>query len=228
VRASIPVNALVPAVSPDDAATLALAAVRDGIRTVKVKVGDAAGLDRVAAVRATVGSDVRLRVDGNEAWDVEAAAAALTKMAHYDVELAEQPVRGLDDLARLRRLVPMPLAADESVRSVDDARRSRALGAADVVVLKVQPLGGVRAALRVAEASGVPAIVTSMMETSIGLAAGVALAACLPELPYACGLATATFFAAEVVRDPLLAIEGAVAVRRPAADLELLGRYAAG
>ena len=91
----------------------------------------------------------------------------------------------------MRRRVAVPVAADECVRILDDARRLRVLDAADVIVLKQQPLGGVRAALDVADAAGVPAVVSSMMETSVGIAAGVALAAALPELPYACGLATA-------------------------------------
>ncbi|MEA2702285.1 MAG: o-succinylbenzoate synthase, partial [Actinomycetota bacterium] len=99
--------------------------------------------------------------------------------------------------------------------------------AADVVVLKVQPLGGVAAALAVADAAGVPALVTSMYETSVGLAAGLALAAALPVLPYACGLGTASLLAADVVVDPLLPVGGVLAVRRPVPDLALLARLAA-
>ena len=157
----------------------------------KVKVGDPGDLDRVAAVRAAVGPTVALRVDANGAWDVDAAVAAIGRMSVYDLELVEQPVASMEDLAAVRRRVAVPIAADECVRSVDDARALRRLAAADVVVLKVQPLGGVAAALAVADAAGVPALVTSMYETSVGLAAGLALAAALPELPYACGLGTA-------------------------------------
>jgi len=138
----------------------------------------------------------------------------------------EQPVASLDDLALVRRRVDVALAADECMRSVADATRLRSLGAADAVVLKVQPLGGVRAALDVAEAAGVPAIPTSMMETSVGIAAGVALAAALPELPYACGLATATMLRSDVTRDPLVPIDGMVPVRRVSPDEDLLERYA--
>ena len=117
------------------------------------------------------------------------------------------------------------MAADECVRGLDDARRLARLEAADAIVIKVQPLGGVRAALDVAEASGVPAIVTSMLETSIGLAAGLALAAALPELPYACGLGTAGLLAADVVAEPLLPVGGWLHVRRPMPDPALLDRY---
>ena len=108
----------------------------------------------------------------------------------------------LDDLAAVRRRVDVRVAADECIRSLDDARALRALDAADVIVLKQQPLGGVRAALDVAEAAGVPAVVSSMMETSVGIAAGVALAAALPELPYACGLATLRALAGDVDAHP--------------------------
>ena len=93
-------------------------------------------------------------------------------------------------------------------------------------MLKQQPLGGVRAALDVYDAAGVPAVVTSMMETSVGLAAGVALAAALPELPYACGLATLGSLAGDVTHTPLVAVDGAIAVREVAPDADLLARYA--
>ena len=97
-----------------------------------------------------------LRVDANGAWDVDTAVAMITRLARYDLEYVEQPVATLDDLARVRRRVEVPVAADECIRTVDDARRLRALDAADVIVLKQQPLGGVRAALAVAEAAGRP------------------------------------------------------------------------
>ena len=94
-------------------------------------------------------------------------------------------------------------------------------------MLKVQPLGGVRACLELAERIGLPVVVSSALETSVGLAAGVALAAALPELPYACGLATAQLFAADVVADPLLPVDGALAVRRPGPGRRAARRAAA-
>jgi o-succinylbenzoate synthase len=220
VRDAVPVNALVDGGSVDPAALA-------GFPAVKVKVGRAvpgADVDLVAAVRDAVGRSVALRVDANGAWDVDTAAAVIARLAPYDLELVEQPVADLDELAELRRRVAVPLAADESVRSVDDARRLAALHAADAVVLKVQPLGGVRAALRVADAAGVPALVTSMRETSVGIAAGLALAAALPELPYACGLA-ARMPDGDVVREPLVADHGMLRVRTVVPDPELMARY---
>ncbi len=221
LRDAVPVNALV------DDGPLDVTRLR-GFPCVKVKVGRRGVADdvrRVAAVREAVGPSVAVRIDANAAWDVDTAVAALGKLAPFDIELVEQPVARLDDLARVRRQVAMPVAADESIRGVDDARRARVLDALDAVVLKVQPLGGVRPALRVAEAAGVPAIVTSMMETSIGLAAGLALACALPELPYACGLATAGALGGDVVADPLVAEHGLLHRRVVVPDLELLARY---
>jgi len=218
VRDSIPVNALV------DGPFLVQEIRR--YPAVKVKVRDAQGVALVAAVRDAVGSGVPIRVDANGTWDVDLAIEMVARLARYDIEFIEQPVARIDDLARVRRAVAVPIAADECIRTLDDARALRAADAADLIVLKQQPLGGVRGALRVYEAAGVPAVVTSMMETSVGLAAGVALAAALPELPYACGLATLGSLAGDVTHTPLVAADGAIAVRAVVPDGDLLARYA--
>src|SRR5205814_9643057 len=132
----------------------------------------------------------------------------------------------LAEMAAGRRRVDVPLAADEAVRLADDPTRVHGLrGAADIVVLKVQPLGGVRRALRVAEAAGMPAVVSSALETSVGIAAGVALAAALPELPYACGLATVAALPGDVTHQPLAPVDGGLPVRPVAPDDDLLERY---
>ena len=220
-RDAVPVNALVDAAGFEPASLAGYAAV-------KVKVGFAGDVDLVAAVRDAVGPRVALRIDANGAWDLDTAVAQLARLARYDLELAEQPVRTLDDLARLRRQTSIPIAADEAVRSPADARRLRDLAAADLIVLKVQPCGGVRAALDLAELAGVPAIASSMHETSVGVAAGVALAAALPELPYACGLATVASLAADVTTRPLLPTAGVITPRAVTPDRELLARYSTG
>ena len=124
----------------------------------------------------------------------------------------------VEDLAVVRRRVGVPIAADESIRRAADPYRVRDLEAADIAVLKVQPLGGVRACLRIAEDIGLPVVVSSAVESSIGIAAGVALAAALPELPYACGLATVQLLTDDVVAEPLLPVDGFLPVRRPAVD----------
>jgi O-succinylbenzoate synthase len=217
VRDSVPVNALVdgPFLVQD---------VR-GFPAVKVKVRDAAGVALVRAVRDAVGPAVGVRVDANGVWDVDTAVTMIGKLARFDLEYVEQPCTSIDELAAVRRRVAVPIAADECIRSIDDARRLHARDAADVIVLKQQPLGGVRAALDVADAAGVPAVVSSMMETSVGIAAGVALAAALPELPYACGLATLGALPGDVTRAPLVPVDGALPVRAVVPDPALLARH---
>lgn len=229
IRDAVPVNTTVPAVGPEQAHAMVAAS---GCRTAKVKVAErgqslAEDIARVEAVRDALGPSGALRIDANAAWDVDEAVKALTELARFDLEYAEQPVPTLEDMAALRRRVDVRLAADESVRTAADPLRVAGLDAADIVVLKVQPLGGVRACLDVAEACGLPVVVSSAVETSIGLAAGVALAAALPDLPFACGLGTATLLDGDVCADPLVPIDGVLTVRRPTPDADLLARYAA-
>ncbi len=227
LRDRIPVNVTVPAVGPDRAREIVAAS---GCRTAKVKVaetGQAEGddIERVAAVRDELGPDGRIRVDANGGWSVATAARMLRELDRYRLEYAEQPCATLGELAQLRRLVDIPVAADESIRRARDPLRVRAAGAADIVMLKVQPLGGVRAALRVADACGLPVVVSSAVDSSAGLAAGVALAAALPELPYACGLATMSLLAGDVTAAPLAESGGELAVRRPPVDPAALARW---
>jgi o-succinylbenzoate synthase len=215
-REAVAVNTMVPRVAPAVAARLAVEA---GCSTVKVKVGDGDGEARVAAVRAALGPRARLRLDANGAWDVATAETALRRLAVHGIELVEDPVATLEELAALRRRSPVPVAAEGSIRTVADARRLRALDAADAVVLKPQRIGGVRAALAAARAAGVPAIASSALETSVGLAAVLALAAALPPSPYAHGVGTATLLVEDVTRDPLLPVRGRLLPRRVVPDL---------
>jgi O-succinylbenzoate synthase len=232
VRASVPVNVTVPAVGPEQARAIV---GRSGCRTAKVKVGEPGqalsdDLARVEAVRDALGPSGRVRVDVNGLWDVDTAVdhiAALDRAAG-GLEYVEQPVATVEDLALVRRRVDVPIAADESIRRAADPYRVRDLEAADVAVLKVQPLGGVRACLRIAEEIGLPVVVSSALETSVGIAAGVALAAALPELPYACGLATVQLLTDDVVTEPLLPVDGELPVVLPTVDTERLAALAAG
>ena len=220
VRDRVPVNTTVPAVDPEQAHALVTAS---GCTTAKVKVAEpsqtlADDVARVEAVRDALGPGGRVRVDANAAWSVDEAVAALKALDVFDLEYAEQPVASLDEMADLRRRVDVRLAADESVRTADDPLRIAGLEAADVVVLKVQPLGGVRRCLDVAAACGLPVVVSSAVETSVGIAAGVALAAALPELPFACGLGTVTLLDGDVTTDSLLPVDGHLPVRRVVPD----------
>jgi O-succinylbenzoate synthase len=219
VRDRVQVNAMIPRLAPDVAAALALSS---GCATIKVKVGDDASLDRVAAVRSACGPGIRIRLDANGAWDVETAIRKLAQLSVYDIELAEDPVASLEELAAVRGRAGIPVAAEACIRTTADARCLRQLEAADAIVLKPQRIGGVREALRAAEESGVPAIASSALETSVGLAAVVALAASLPDAPFAHGAGTALLLASDVVADPLIPDDGWLTPRRPSVDLQLL------
>lgn len=234
-RASVPVNATVPAVGAGEVDSVL--ARYDGCRTAKVKVAEAGqqldeDVARVARVRELLGPAGRVRVDANGAWDVPQAVAAARALAPYEIEYLEQPCRTVEELAELRRRLAeqglaVAVAADESIRRAADPLRVRDLGAADVIVVKVAPLGGVAAALEVVAACGLPAVVSSALDTSVGIAAGVALAAALPELRHDCGLGTVELLDGDVVEDPLVPAGGQIAVRRARPEQALLARWAA-
>ncbi len=224
-RTVVPVNALIPDEAPAAAADHARRAVAAGFGTLKLKVGDDAEVERVAAVRAAVGDEIAIRLDANGMWPLEEARDRVQQFARFEPEYIEEPVHGLERLAQLRPDVTVKIAADESVRSLEDAQRLAMLEAADVLVVKVQACGGALAAIRWAQLAEVPTVVTSMIETSVGLAAGIAAAAAMPELRYACGLGTGALLAGDVVSDPLLPVDGMIEVRRPEPDEDLLQRY---
>ena len=226
LRNSIPVNVTVPAVDPQRAHEIVS---NSSCSTAKVKVAEPGHLQedeaRVEAVRDALGPKGKLRVDANGRWTVDEAQVAIKALDRHELEYVEQPVSTLEEMATLRRSVDVPLAADESVRSAEDPLRVAGLEAADIVVLKVQPLGGVRRALEVAEAAGLPCVVSSAVETSVGIASGLALAGRLPTLPYACGLATVELLEGDVTTEPLLPVDGAIPVRRAEIDPALLERW---
>ena len=231
LRREVPVNVTVPATDPERAHAIVLAG---GCRTAKVKVAErgqtlADDLARVEAVRDALGPDGLVRVDANGGWDVDEAVRAIAAIdrAAGGLEYVEQPVMAVEDLAVVRRRVDVPVAADESIRRAADPYRVRDLEAADIAVLKVQPLGGVRACLRIAEDIGLPVVVSSAVESSIGIAAGVALAAALPELHHACGLATVQLLTDDVAASPLLPVDGMLPVARAEVDDDALRRLTA-
>ena len=235
VRDSVPVNATVPAVAPD--AVPGVLQRFPGCTTAKVKVaepGQSADDDvcRVAAVRDVMGPAARIRVDANGAWDVDTATDVLGRLTAYDIEYAEQPCATVEELRDLRVVlarngIDVPVAADESIRKAEDPMRVRDLEAADIIVIKAAPLGGVRCALEVVQECGLPAVVSSALDTSVGMAAGVALAAALPRLDHACGLGTVALLDGDVTTESLVPVDGALPVRRVAADPDLLDRHSA-
>lgn len=210
VREAVEVNATVPAVPAEQVA--ALLARYPGATTAKVKVAEpgqplADDVDRVAAARAAVPN---VRIDANGNWSVAQAVAAIKAIG--DVQYVEQPCPTVEELAEVRRAVSVPIAADESIRRAEDPMRVVAHDAADVAVLKVAPLGGMRAVLRLADELTMPIVVSSALDTAVGIAAGVATAAALPRLDLACGLGTGALFVDDVA-DPFVPVGGVVEPR---------------
>jgi o-succinylbenzoate synthase len=231
VRSVIPVNATVPAVPAEQVGEVL--ASFDAVHTVKIKVAEAGqsladDARRVGAVRHLL-PDAKIRVDANGGWDVPQAITALTMLGVFGLEYAEQPVPTIEGLAAVRRALggSVLIAADESVRKATDPLAVARAGAADLIIVKVAPLGGVRRALGIVAEAGLPAVVSSALDSSVGIRAGVALAAALPELPFACGLGTVALMAADVAAEPMVAVDGGIRVRDVAADPALLARYAA-
>jgi O-succinylbenzoate synthase len=205
IRDRVPINCTVPAVGPQRAHEIVSTS---GCGTAKVKVADhphslSEDLARVEAVRDALGPHGHIRVDANGLWDIDTAVAVIPQLdkAAGGLEYVEQPCRTIDELATVRRKVTVRIAADESIRRAEDPLRVAVAGAADVAVIKCTPLGGVRRSLQVAEAAGLPCVVSSALETSVGLAAQLALAGALPELDFACGLGTLSLLQGDVVPD---------------------------
>ncbi|MBO0850462.1 MAG: o-succinylbenzoate synthase [Pseudonocardia sp.] len=232
VRERVPVNVTVPAVQPRRAYRIVAAS---GCATAKVKVADHPGsaaedVARVAAVRDALGPTGAIRVDANAAWDMETAVARIAELdrAAGGLQYAEQPCARVDELAAVRRRVRTPIAADESIRRAEDPTLVAAAGAADYAVVKCTPLGGVRRSLRIVRDAGLPCVVSSALETAVGLAAELALAGALPGLELACGLGTLSLLDGDLVADPPALVDGHLAVpkRAPVPAPDLLDRYA--
>ncbi len=231
VRGWVPVNATVPAVPAEQ--VRAVLASFDGVHTVKVKVAEsgqslAEDAARVGAVRHLL-PEAKIRVDANGGWSAEQAVAALRMLNVFGLEYAEQPVATIAQMAAVRHALSgsVLIAADESVRKASDPLAVARAGAADLLVIKAAPLGGVRRALEIVAEAGLPAVVSSALDSSVGISTGLALAAALPELPYACGLGTVSLMAGDVAAPSLVAVGGGMNVREVVADPELLVRFAA-
>lgn len=231
LRDRIGVNATVPAI--EASLVPELLARFAGCRTAKVKVAEpgqtlADDVARVRAVRETMGPEGRIRIDANGAWNVDEAEHAVHALGECDLEYVEQPCATVPELTELRRRVKymgIPVAADESVRKSSDPLAVARAGAADLLAIKAQPLGGITHALQIVTAAGLPVVVSSALDTAIGLSQGAALAAALPTLDYDCGLGTASLFLDDVA--DLRPVDGSIPVGRVTPDAESLSRLAA-
>lgn len=231
LRERIGVNATIPAV---EAAQVAEVLARfAGCRTAKVKVAEpgqtlADDIARVRAVREAMGPEGRIRVDANGLWNVDEAEHAVHALNEFDLEYVEQPCATVPELAELRTRVKymgIPVAADESIRKSSDPLAVAREKAADLLVIKAQPLGGITHALQIITAAGLPVVVSSALDTAIGLSQGAALAAALPTLDYDCGLGTASLFLDDVA--DLRPVDGSIPAARVTPDPDALARLAA-
>lgn len=234
VRGRVPVAVAVPAVEPALAAAIA---GTSGCRTADVRVGRtpdslADDIARLEAVRDVLGRDGVIRCDAGGGWDTDTAVAAIPALDHAagGLEFVEQPCATLDEMAAVRRRVQVPIAVDESIRDATDPFGLPLTQAADIAVLTVNALGGVRRAMRMAETCGLPCAVSAEPDSSVGLAGGLALAGALPDLAHACGLATAAVLVGDLVSPArsLIPVDGhlPVAPMPPAPDRESLARFA--
>ncbi len=238
----IPVNATIDASEPAAAAFEAARLVRAGFGTLKIKagLGDDADVQRVAAVRAAAGPNVTLRIDANGAWTQAQARDLLPRFAVFGVALCEQPTpaagpSAIATLAAVRRASPIPIAADESCRTVEDLQAIIDAGAADAVVIKPMASGLREAAAMTALAreAGLPVIVTTMFDTGAGTAAAMHLAALAGQPPLACGLATLALLADDLVAGIPRVSRGCLRLTAHAGlgvrlDERALSRYASG
>jgi O-succinylbenzoate synthase len=233
VRQLIPINATLPAVRPDQVVETLQAFGQ--FRTIKIKVAEAGqdldqDLARIAQAHKSF-PDASLRLDANGNYSVAQAMKIIKAIAHLPIEYFEQPVASIDELVKLRQQIAtaeiqMKIAADESIRKQSDPLQVAVAGAADIAVLKVQPLGGIKRSLAIASESGLESVVSSALESSIGISHGLHLAASLPNLDFDCGLGTASLMAKDISRNPLIAVNGYLELDEPDVDAGLVSELA--
>lgn len=231
VRGRVRVAATIPIVAPDRARTLA---VESGCRSAVVHVGSpslADDITRVEAVRDALGLEGVIRCDADGRWDVDTATAAIPALdrAAGGLEFIEQPCRTLGEIAAVRKKVDVPIAVDQSLRDAPEPLAVDLNDAADIAVLTVSPLGGVRRALRVAETCALPCAASAAVESSMGIAGALALAGVLPETSFAAEVGTARLLDGDMVSPgrSLIPIDGylPVAPMPPAPDPDRLALF---
>ena len=231
MRSSIPVNATIPA-SDDEGEIEKILSWYPGVNTVKIKVGTGIREDlvRIARVRKYL-PNAKIRVDVNGSWNIDDAVFNIRtiygEVAGTFLEYVEQPVATLEELKELkeRLIVDVKIAGDEVLRKAIDPFAIDLEGAIDVLMLKVSPLGGIDRSLKLAAHHKLPAVVSSALESAVGISHGLRLASVIPDLEYACGLATSALFVSDVGTIPIT--NGVMSVSAPEIDDERLQRFAA-
>lgn len=230
-REEIKVNATLPAVAVSEIESVLN---RFGkFDTVKIKVAEkgesiAQDLERIREV-SRLYPNAKLRLDANGGYSVEQALEIAEKLTGFNIEYLEQPVQSIEEMANLRAELNgrYLICADELIRKSSDPLAVAEAGAADLVMLKAQPLGGVSAALKLSSQIGLRSVVSSAIETSVGLAMGVHLACALDELEFDCGLGTANLLAADIAKNPVIPVDSILRPNTVEVDLDLLEKYSA-
>jgi O-succinylbenzoate synthase len=218
-RSQIPVNGTIPAIN-DKSAIKRLIESYPGVSTFKVKVGENLPEDiaRLAQIRS-LGRKIKIRIDVNGGWTVDQALTNLYAMYEEvgPFEYVEQPCSTVEELREIKSKIRIPLviAADEVIRKADDPFAINLDGAADIVMLKVQPLGGITRSLAIAEHHKLPVVVSSALESAVGIGYGLELAASVESLSFDCGLATGSLMSVDVATLPIE--DGAISM----ADLDI-------
>ena len=241
-RSDVQVNAVIGASAANDAITAALNAQKQGFRCVKLKVGLGLSvhdeIQRISLVRDAIGQSMHLRLDANEAWQLEEAITILSQCVPYDIQYVEQPLNAhnLSELRTLRQAIPIPIAVDEGVHNLESAHLILDCEVADILVIKPQLAGGLRIGQQMIQAAserGVGSVITSTIEAGIGLAAELHLAAVSPNVTLECGLATLPLLVDDLLAKELLVRNGSMSVPTgPGLGIELdrqaLDRYCTG
>lgn len=234
IRNSVAVNATLPAVAAADVPGVLQ---RFGkISTIKIKVAEPGQTIEDDIARITAAAEfaplATLRLDANGGYTIDQALDLVQQLNEllFEIDYFEQPVATIAELAELRlklKTQGIKIAADESVRKVSDPIAVAHAGAADILVLKAAPLGGITRSLQIAAEANLPAVISSALETSVGISMGAYLAACLPELNFDCGLGTASLLVDDITEQPLIAVDGKIDVRRVDVSQQKLELHAA-
>lgn len=222
IRSDIPVNATLPALDDPTEIEQILSAF-EGVSVVKVKVGTeiSADLARVACVRE-LRPRTKIRIDVNGLWSVDEAHEFLDQVG--EIEYVEQPCSTIEELRELKKRCTVKIAGDEVIRKAKDPLSLDLADAIDILMLKVAPLGGITRAMEIARHHQLPVVVSSALESAVGISHGLKLAAALPELNFACGLGTGVLLAEDVAKIPI--INGAMRVRDVSPDTDAIEKYA--